>query len=175
MKICSKCQLEMEDKYKFCYQCGGKLQEKIEIAFCPYCGEKVETDGDFCPFCGNALNEDNDSEKVVTKETDVKEPAVHNNVINSVSNKPVTNNSVKTDIHSSKSRKQDEDKEENTVVSWIKYIAYIIGMIVLLFIFEILIKGSVKVLRADGFGLPFFIIFFLACCILYVIYYRDND
>ena len=171
----------MEDKYKFCYQCGGKLQEKIEIAFCPYCGEKVETDGDFCPFCGNALNEDNDSEKVVTQETDVKEPIVHNNTINSVSNKPVTNSSVKTGIHSSKTRKvqnneiKKETKEETKAVTGIKFIAYAIGMIVLWVIFKFLIVGGVNVLRHEGFGLPFIIILLLAGCVLYFMLYRNND
>ena len=58
MKFCQKCQLEMDDKYKFCYQCGGKLQEKIETVFCPYCGEKVETEGEFCPFCGKSFVEE---------------------------------------------------------------------------------------------------------------------
>lgn len=68
----------MEDNFKFCYQCGGKLQEKIETVFCPYCGEKVETEGEFCPFCGKALNEEIDSkqvdvEKVESKNKDLTE------------------------------------------------------------------------------------------------------
>ena len=55
MKICLNCKLEYEDKYAFCHQCGSKLQEKIEQNFCPFCGNKIETDGGFCPFCGNSL------------------------------------------------------------------------------------------------------------------------
>ena len=57
MKFCPKCNLEYEDKFTFCHQCGSKLQEKIEQFFCPYCGNKIETDGTFCPYCGNALEE----------------------------------------------------------------------------------------------------------------------
>ena len=57
MKICPKCSVEYEDKYSFCHHCGSKLQEKIEQNFCPFCGNKVETDGEFCPFCGNSLEE----------------------------------------------------------------------------------------------------------------------
>ena len=55
MKICPKCSVEYEDKYSFCHHCGSKLQEKVEQNYCPYCGNKVETDGEFCPFCGNSL------------------------------------------------------------------------------------------------------------------------
>ena len=58
MKFCKKCQLEMEDKFKFCYQCGGKLEEQNKTVFCPYCGEKMETDGKFCPFCGQSFTEE---------------------------------------------------------------------------------------------------------------------
>ena len=55
MKICQHCQLDFDDKYQFCDKCGGKLQEKIDIAFCLYCGNKIETEGKYCPFCGEIL------------------------------------------------------------------------------------------------------------------------
>ena len=55
MKICRNCNLTYDDKFAFCHKCGGKLQEKIEQFFCPYCGNKIETEGEFCPFCGNQL------------------------------------------------------------------------------------------------------------------------
>ena len=55
MKFCPSCQLEYDDKYEFCHQCGSKLQMKEDRSFCHHCGKKIVTDGDFCPFCGKSL------------------------------------------------------------------------------------------------------------------------
>lgn len=63
MKTCVNCQLEFDDKYLFCDKCGGKLQEIIDMVFCPYCGNKIETAGEYCPYCGNLLA---DAESVET-------------------------------------------------------------------------------------------------------------
>ncbi len=59
MMLCPKCKLKYEDKFLFCRQCGSKLQEIIEQNFCPFCGNKIETNGDFCPYCSNSLAETN--------------------------------------------------------------------------------------------------------------------
>lgn len=58
MKICSNCNLEYEDKFTFCRQCGSKLQEIIEHNFCPYCGNRIEKEDAFCPYCGNSVKEE---------------------------------------------------------------------------------------------------------------------
>ena len=69
---------------------------------------------------------------------------------------------------------KNEEKEESTIVSGAKFFAYAIGMFVLWFLFKVLIKGGVKAWRADGFGLPVIIIFLLAGCCLYFMFYRDD-
>jgi len=69
MKICPNCKIEFDEKFTFCYQCGGKLQDKIDVCFCPYCGNKIETDGEFCPYCGNLLIENTPIEKDGTNST----------------------------------------------------------------------------------------------------------
>lgn len=55
VKYCPKCNLQYEDKFAFCHHCGSELHKKIEQIFCPYCGKRIETDGEFCPYCGNLL------------------------------------------------------------------------------------------------------------------------
>ena len=61
MKFCPNCHIECEDKFSFCNQCGSKLQEIIELVFCPFCGNKIETEGDFCPYCGNSLPKESET------------------------------------------------------------------------------------------------------------------
>ena len=61
MKFCPNCHIECEDKFSFCNQCGSKLQEIIELVFCPFCGNKMETEGDFCPYCGNSLPKESET------------------------------------------------------------------------------------------------------------------
>ncbi len=58
MKFCPSCHIYLEDKFTFCHQCGGKLQEKVDRFFCPSCGKKIATDVEFCPFCGSSLTSD---------------------------------------------------------------------------------------------------------------------
>ena len=55
MKVCSKCNLEYDDKFAFCHKCGSKLELKEEKPVCPSCGNEIETDGEFCPYCGTVL------------------------------------------------------------------------------------------------------------------------
>ncbi len=105
----------MEDKYKFCYQCGGKLQEKIEIAFCPYCGERVETDGEFCPFCGNALNENSNVRPAVVKSEDKTQ---------------ILNKDFVQEVKSSVKSKQKNNKYGTTVLGWV--------VIVLVYLFDLI-------------------------------------
>lgn len=74
MRFCQKCNLEYDDKFLFCHKCGSKLQEKIEQNYCPYCGNKIETDGEFCPFCGNSLDETNAVSKLDLVSTPTDNP-----------------------------------------------------------------------------------------------------
>lgn len=64
MKICPSCQVEYDDKFSFCNQCGSKLHEKVELVFCPYCGNRTETEGAFCPYCGKSLKDKKQSIEV---------------------------------------------------------------------------------------------------------------
>ena len=180
MKVCSKCNIEYDDEFMFCYKCGEKLQQKVEVeeeeeeieksnieqVFCPYCGKKVDSDSDYCVFCGKILHY-----YVYDKETDNKSKnvSVPANDVKKIDN---TNDSyVKP---KKKILPKNEEKEESTIVSGAKFFAYAIGMFVLWFLFKVLIKGGVKAWMADGFGLPVIIIFLLAGCCLYFMFYRDD-
>lgn len=175
MKFCPKCNKEYDDELMFCFHCGEKLQEKLEIEedvieqsnieqiFCPYCGEKIDLDSNFCGFCGKSVHYEKKNDKLnnlSVPANDVKKT----NRVNVSYVKPKKNNQIKK-----------EEKEESTIISGAKFFAYAIGMFVLWFIFKVLIKGGVNILRNDGFGLPFIIILVLACCVLYFMLYRDSD
>ena len=131
MKICPNCQIEYEDKFAFCHQCGSKLQEINEQNFCPYCGNKVETEGDFCPFCGNSFNENNS----VT----MSAPVVDNyyNPVNNSKSEPIAENG----------------EDESTFKTVIKSIFYIIGLLILWFIIKVIGKGLGKMAVNNGYGL----------------------
>ena len=52
--VCSKCNAEFKEAYKFCKECGGVVEEKkIENKrFCPNCGKELQPEVRFCSFCG---------------------------------------------------------------------------------------------------------------------------
>lgn len=62
MPICSICKVSLEEKYKFCPNCGNALEEilkneelvesGIEYVVCRYCGEENEPGLSFCSSCG---------------------------------------------------------------------------------------------------------------------------
>ena len=167
MNVCRKCNLEYDDDFNFCPRCASKLSEvnePVEPRYCQYCGELVDSDSDYCPYCGKSLGflsvdvVTNDSSDVVSK--------------SDVSQKASTSNVPKRKIV----KKHPVPKEEeSTFVSYIKFILYAVGMIFLYFIFQLLISGSVKILRSDGVGLPFIIVTVIAGAILYVLFYRTDD
>lgn len=95
MKVCPKCQLEVEDKYIFCNKCGEKLEEKIDLLFCPYCGKKVETTGDFCPYCGGVFDK---KPAVKSISNSFQSASVTDEIFNYKTNYDVTQNRNKTGI-----------------------------------------------------------------------------
>ena len=50
MKVCPCCGENVDDKFKFCPYCGGKMEN-----LCPSCGEKVDGKFKFCPYCGSTM------------------------------------------------------------------------------------------------------------------------
>lgn len=56
MRICSSCQTENQDDYKFCVSCGTRCDGKIE---CLKCKKEISENLKFCPYCGTKLKEDN--------------------------------------------------------------------------------------------------------------------
>lgn len=64
MHLCPSCNLEIEEKFKFCPNCGSSLEEvqkeeatqqNLEQLICNACGEENEVDAKFCGSCGANL------------------------------------------------------------------------------------------------------------------------
>ena len=59
MFICTGCQKEYENQTKFCSECGGKVEEKIETAppvyACSQCGKEYDETTKFCSECGGKV------------------------------------------------------------------------------------------------------------------------
>lgn len=162
MKSCSKCQLEYDDDCMFCKKCGDKLEGGNDKSYCQYCGKCIDEDSDFCPFCGKSIYYEKKDDKL-------------NNVAISVNNVKKNNNTNVSPVKLNENVQiKKEEKDESTVVSCIKFIVYLVGVFVLWFIFKILIKGGISILRHEGFGLPFIIIFLLGGCVLYFLFYRND-
>lgn len=157
MKICKKCNLEYEDKFAFCHHCGGKLQEKIEQNFCPYCGNKIETSGEFCPYCGKSLLDAcpvtkanaNSTSNVITEEPIVLQKQEDKSILpedklktSYVNLSPFQNNGYTTDCTDNNaagintnidSNSSNTDKpEESNIGSILKSVLSIIGFILLM-------------------------------------------
>jgi Double zinc ribbon len=47
---CPECQIELPDGFKFCNECGTKLE-----LTCPGCGKGTPPESKFCPECGHNL------------------------------------------------------------------------------------------------------------------------
>ncbi len=165
MKICTKCQLEFDDKYAFCDKCGGKLQEIIDMVFCPYCGNKIETSGEYCPFCGKLLVDaepvktayspqgfDNPKPINITEKADSKVTKKQNSV-------PVQNNEADTP--------NNDNSEEKAGSIWGTIIE-----LVLLLIGCIFAKSCAHALLKSQYRRPTAIIsiFFMATFMIYILY-----
>lgn len=150
MRICPNCNLEYEDKYLFCHQCGSKLQEIIEQSFCPYCGNRIETEGDFCPYCGNSLSDEEitDSNRLI-----VSAP--------SVSAKECSTSLSKT----SETSNNANPEEEKSGSVWGTVIE-----IVLLFLGALFAKPFAHAMRNSQYSGPFFI-FSIVVSVAVVIYF----
>lgn len=165
MKTCVNCQLEFDDKYLFCDKCGGKLQEIIDMVFCPYCGNKIETSGEYCPFCGKLLVDaepvdtsyslqgfDNPKPIKITEKTDLKVPPKQSSV-------PIQNNEVNTT--------DNDNNDEKSGSIWGTIIE-----VVLLLIGCIFAKSCAHALLKSQYRGPTAIISLIlgACFIIYMLY-----
>lgn len=55
MKICPKCNNELEEGVKFCNFCGARI---FEIISCPNCGNQSSSEFSFCSKCGAFISKD---------------------------------------------------------------------------------------------------------------------
>ncbi len=175
MKVCQHCQLYFDDKYQFCDKCGGKLQEKIDMVFCPYCGNKVETKGKYCPFCGEILVDaepvhvaqspigfENDKPIKVATQSDIKVSQQQRTIQRQVSSQ--TKSYKNQNVHnSSPSIKKDDSSFSSRLGS---VLAGAVGLITFLVIVTFL-KGAVLEAIRKGYGLVIVIlaIVLVAICI----------
>ena len=58
-KLCTKCNVALEDGIEYCQECGTKVEVEPEIVreevFCPECGAKTTNELAFCSECGSPL------------------------------------------------------------------------------------------------------------------------
>lgn len=179
MKLCNSCQLEFDDKYLFCSKCGGKLQDKNDKVFCPYCGNKIETDGEYCPFCGELLIDAepvvvNSSRKAIEKNKPLK-TIVQPNFETSQEQNIAQGNATpqikpKTSINGNNNK--PEIQEESTSKSVLKLILYVIGAFVLFLIIKVIGQGVATAAIRNGYGVHFVVL----CLILIPIgmYFRNK-
>jgi len=164
MKICLNCNLEYDNKFAFCHRCGRKLQEKIKQNYCPYCGNKIETDGEYCPFCGELLIDAEPKPCISSSalEYDVSlKTAVQSNF--AISTKQSSAQKLVMSQIKSKYANDDADntsriEEESTTKSVLKLILYIVGAFILFFIIKVIGKGIATAAISNGYGVHFFIL-----------------
>ena len=51
--ICKKCGAENPENFKFCQNCGNRLDGK---KICTSCGAQIDEDAKFCGVCGKSVN-----------------------------------------------------------------------------------------------------------------------
>ena len=69
--VCSKCKKELMDDMAFCPYCGNK----VEKAVCPKCGAPLVADAKFCSSCGYSINSAAPTPTVKKAATTKKKPA----------------------------------------------------------------------------------------------------
>lgn len=52
-----ECGNVLNNKSKFCSQCGKKIKEEIEFKICEFCNSKITNDASFCVCCGNKVSQ----------------------------------------------------------------------------------------------------------------------
>ena len=58
MAFCSNCGTKLNERAKYCFKCGQKIQQsEIEtgMVVCPNCGNKIEHHEAVCEYCGYRL------------------------------------------------------------------------------------------------------------------------
>ena len=178
MKICQHCQLDFDNKYQFCDKCGGKLKEKIDKLFCPYCGNKIETEGEFCPYCGNAFTYE-EPKPMTSSITDSKDfKLVTTTSKSKVESASMQNHDQKQVIQKPLPKKNKEniktpgaEETDSTFKSAFKLILYGIGGIVLFFLIKVIGQGIGKAAVSNGYGLHLFIL----CLVLVPFYFYYNN
>ena len=161
MKSCLNCNIEIDDKFTFCPQCGSILQEIVEANFCPYCGNQIETEGVFCPYCGNSISDDYSNSMaspITTGQYNTKTDGQNNSAHN-------TSHSIP---------KEQKTEEGLSFSSIIKYILYLIGGFFLLFIMKVLSKGMIKSFMREGFSLTFVVCGIIVALICYYFMYGNK-
>lgn len=118
MKVCSKCQLEYDDKFAFCQKCGNKLEIKEGKQVCSTCGNVIETDGEFCPYCGTSLitNQSSDVQqnKNVQNASDNRNFTIQNNNLSTSSKKAIGDDSQNLADNSKTKKVQQNIKPNQT-------------------------------------------------------------
>jgi tetratricopeptide (TPR) repeat protein len=104
MLSCPICNASVEEKYKFCPNCGNEIEEvqkneepvesELEFVICRYCGEESEPGLSFCPSCGAKMG---DGKTVFQK--------AQKQISKSVTQKKINDEQLKKKKHQTKNKK----------------------------------------------------------------------